>query len=59
MFVSPRPGDPGTYLNVAPDGRLKVQDGRIRPLIEGAVAKRLGGANLAAAEQTAESVRGR
>lgn len=59
MFVSPRPEEPSTYLNVAPDGRLKVQDGRLRPLVEGAVARSLGGASVAEAEQTADVARGR
>jgi hypothetical protein len=58
MFVSPRPEDPGTYLPVAPDGRIKLIGGNLRPLIEGAVAASLGGRATAEAKQLTVAARG-
>lgn len=58
IYASPRPEDPATYLNVAPDARIKVQDGRLRPLVEGSVAQQLGGrapADAKAATNAAEA----
>jgi hypothetical protein len=55
MFVRARAGDPRTLLNVGPDGRIKIVDGNLRPLIEGAVAARLGGLTVAQARQATQA----
>jgi hypothetical protein len=39
--------EPGTYVPVAPDGRLKVQQGKVKPVIEGPLGDKLRGQALA------------
>lgn len=58
LFVSRRPGD-GTYLPVGPDGRIKVQEGRLRPLIDGPVAATVGGLSVPQARQVTTNPAGR
>ena len=43
MFVGRRNTPPGTYLNWAPDGRLKVKNGKLEPFVGGMVADKLKG----------------
>jgi hypothetical protein len=58
LFASPRPDDPTTYLPEGPDGRIKVVDGRLRPLIEGPAAAALGGRGVAQAKQSTAAATG-
>jgi|SRR6185295_746974 len=43
LFIRPREGEPGTYLPVAPDGRLRVQDGEAQAFINTPPANQLDG----------------
>jgi hypothetical protein len=56
MFIRPRTDDPTTYINVGPDGRQKIIDGHLRPVIDGDVARRLGGLSVADAKRTTLTV---
>ncbi len=50
LFLHERDDAPGLYIPAAPDGRLlEGGDGRLSPLIEGAVGRELGGKTVAEA----------
>lgn len=58
MFASRRPEDPGTFLNVVPDGRFRVRTGGfLESLVHGPVANALAGLTTGEARQIVTRVR--
>lgn len=62
MFIKQRKGPDGAvvsgeYLPVAPDGRLRIRDSRIVPVINGPVGQRVRGQRLAEVKRTAREAR--
>ena len=52
LFLRPREGEPGTYLPIAPDGRVRLNDGDEGHLfIAGSVKQELEGATVAEIEE--------
>lgn len=59
MFVSADSGasPPGTYINLAPDGRLRVKKGRLESVIDGFVSSKLGNMDKRVVKRDARTAR--